>query len=254
MILSGVEALRQAITRASAPIERGADTLTERVGEVIDEVDALISQIDTIVSTLIGAVDQVPVSALPEPMAKPAVSTLQQLASQFSAQLTSAARAASSQLDAVSSQVSQAIKTGQDTLAQTLETALQGALETTSRLTQNLEVARCEAKQLSAAAIETLKTTRDTLLADFKQQLGQLDAQAQRPLDEICDAVTALVNTETKAVTQLFDQCTSVVTSAESQLTAAKQEATTLEQAITQLQQQILAHFAQLQGRLTARI
>src|SRR5690606_5591343 len=104
-----IQTFEELIASATAPILAGADELSRLVTDVTTKADELIQTLENIVNTVLGAIDRIPVNALPEPMAKPAVSAIQTASGQFATQLQSGAQTASSQLTSVAQRISSAI-------------------------------------------------------------------------------------------------------------------------------------------------
>src|SRR5690606_13694405 len=128
-----------------------------------------------------------------------------------------------------------------------------GARQTVAQLSQSIEAARSEARQLAKAAIQSFESARDKLLDGVRRQLEQLMTEAQQPLKEMCDTLEAASSTAVTSIQRLFDECASVVSETELQVESAAQQLAAAERSASEMQQQIREQFAEFQRSLGSK-
>ncbi len=202
-LLDGIE---NAVRAATAPIAEGAEALQRLVTDVITKAADLIETIQGLATTVLSAIDKVPVSSLPEPMAKPAVSTLTQVASEFATQLQAGAKAASSQLEAASTQISSSIESAQAKLSEQLETALAPLREEVGKLVARIREQQAKLQEQIASALAELERRRDAFLERARDQIEKLTAPASKLLAELSEQVRAAAEQATDAIASPLEQ------------------------------------------------
>ncbi|MGC4067281.1 MAG: hypothetical protein QM784_22090 [Polyangiaceae bacterium] len=210
----------EAVKTATTPITTGADALSDLVSDLLTKATTLVDQIQSLVSTVLGAIDKIPVAALPEPMAKPTVTAITQVATQFGTQLSTGASAAASQLQTLAGQLSTAIEQGQTQLSQQLETALKPMFDQIDKLVTQIDDKQRELSTQITAQLQTLATQKDQLIATAQTQIDALTQPFLDGLSGYCDSITQAASSAEQSQRQIFAQCQTQVATLQSKMTA----------------------------------
>lgn len=247
-----IAAVRGAVASATDPVVLGATALRKLVDEISTKVDTLISQLGNLVAAALGALDKVPVSGLPEPMAKPTISALAEVSSTFATQLSAAAGAASTQLGTVAQSISTSIQQGQEALSQQLDTALQVLLSQITQLTTQVEEARTRLKSDIDAQLEKYGAQRDKVIADVQARADAATKPALAQLDSICVTIQSAAERATQSLTTVFESCASSLDAAESQYSAADLQLRGIETRIDEAYLAVRQQFRELVARFSS--
>jgi DNA repair exonuclease SbcCD ATPase subunit len=204
-VRSTLQGFKAIIAGATAPALAGADLLSQLVTDLQTRADSLIQQIESVVASVTGAIDQIPVSALPEPLAQPAVTAVQQVSSQFATQLEAGAKAAGSVLQTLSGQISSAIQSGQQTLSTQLDAAFTPLFGQIDTLVQQITAKREEVEAQLEAKLSELVAQKSKLLGAARQQIDALTAPALAALDTACTELEQAATQAAGSVSQAID-------------------------------------------------
>jgi hypothetical protein len=207
-VRSTLQGFRALIDGATSPVLAGADLLSQLVTDLQAQADSLIQQIESVVAVVTGAIDQIPVSALPEPLAQPAVSAVQQVSSVFATQLEAGANAAGSVLETLSGQISTAIQTGQQTLSAQLDAAFTPLFAQVDALVQQITTKRQEVEAQLEAKISELTAQKSKLLSAAQQQIEALTTPALAALDAACAGLQQAATTAAGSLSQAVEAST----------------------------------------------
>lgn len=252
-IRAKVRDVRSSITSATSLAVAGADGLSQLVMQLETKASAVIKQVESLVSLVTGAIDQIPVKALPEPMAKPAVSALTQVATQFSTQLQTGAQAASSQLKAVSGQISTAIEQGQQQVSEQLDAALKPLFAQIDTLLAQVDAERQRIEDAVKTQLKQVEAQKNELLDDAKRQLDALTAPVSREIESLCALVEQTASDAASSVNEALTASRAGLTSLQAQLGTFLEEATGLDTRLTAAEAQLsraLAGVIALAGRV----
>lgn len=243
-IRATLRSIRETIETTTAPILSAANELSRLVTDLQIKAEAAIGQVEKVVATVTGAIDQIPVDALPPPLAKPAVNALEQVSSQFAAQLQTGAKAASGQLQTVSKQLSTTLDQTQEQLTERLGAALEPLLSQLDALTDQIDARREDIQAEVQTQLTQLKTKKTNLLASAKQELDALTAPVWSELAQLCAVVEQGAEEASTAAGALIDASSGRAASLLHQLDELGQRSAQLEASIAAAEAELPRAFA----------
>lgn len=213
-----IRSLKTGVASATSPVLAGADQLSQLVIALETKAGAVIGQVASLAAAVTGAIDMIPVNALPEPMAKPAVDALSQVASQFATQLQTGAQAASSQLKLVSDQISTAIEQGQQQLSEQLDAVLKPLFAQIDSLVAQIDAQRQSIEAKAQAQLSQLDAQKAQLLGAAKQQVDALTAPVSSQIEALSALVEQAATSAARSVNEALAACSAKLTDLQGQL------------------------------------
>jgi DNA anti-recombination protein RmuC len=243
---SAAAQLEQAVDSVLNPVLGGAAELQNKVTDVVAKAKDLMAQFENVTTTVVGAVDQVPVNALPTFLAQPTVATLSQLSSQFGTQLKSVSELSGTQLQAVATQISQAIEQGQSQLSAALDAALNPLFQQVDKILEQIRQKQQEIGTALDSALAQLTTQTDQVLATVQTQVDQLTAPVLSQLNQLTEQVSSAGDRACADVEAALGAIAKQVAQIKTSADAVLRQCSEIERAIAQTDAEALRRFTEI--------
>ena len=247
-IRSLVDQFAETINSATSPIMAGADALSGKVTDLLTKASNLIDQIQNIVAAVIGAINKIPVSSLPEPLAKPTVTAISQVSTQFSSQLSNGAKAASTELQGIADKIAGAIEKAETTLTEQLGAAIEPLFAQIDEIVKQIEQKQLEIGQQITKQLESLSARKDELIEAAQSRIDALVKPVPEKIEEYCNQIAQTAASAEQSLRRAIEGCESRVSELAAQFERVSQRISESAQALEAMPAPLLTKLATLKA------